>query len=194
MGAYVQYAIRGVTESRKWAEPCIYFNEDEACLPFPPCMKEETWIPVEFKRNSTVTSQNSTVTTPTPTLAPSTVPTLSPSWSPSLSPSTTPTCAPTTIPTLSPTTIPTMSPTTIPTGAPSMSPTSMAPTWTQGVCDGKKKGRCRNTEGCRYVNKHKGCQIRIRPCSLMNKKNRCKNSYGCTWKKASHACEEVNDQ
>merc|ERR1711879_1048493 len=170
MGAYVQYAIRGVTWARKWAEPCIYFNEDEACLPFPPCMKEETWIPVEFKRNSTVTSQNSTVTTPTPTLAPST------------------------IPTLSPTTIPTMSPTTIPTGAPSMSPTSMAPTWTQGVCDGKKKGRCRNTEGCRYVNKHKGCQIRIRPCSLMNKKNRCKNSYGCTWARASHACEEVNDQ
>merc|ERR1711879_953404 len=122
-GAYVQYAIRGVTESRKWAEPCIYFNEDEACLPFPPCMKEETWIPVEFKRNSTVTTENSTVTTPTPTLAPSTLPT----WSPSLSPSSTPTCAPTTIPTLSPTTIPTFSPTTIPTLSPTTIPT-MSPT------------------------------------------------------------------
>lgn len=193
-GAYVQYAIRGVTESRKWAEPCIYFKEDEACLPFPPCMKEETWVPVEFERNST--ASNSTAGTPAPILTPSTISTVSPSRSPSLAPSSTPTYAPTSTPTFSPTSSPSMKPSTAPTRAPTMAPTSPTevPTSTLSVCDGKKKGRCRNTEGCRYVNNKKGCQIRIRPCSLMYKKNQCKNSYDCIWKKESQVCEEVNMQ
>jgi len=180
-GAYVQYAIRGETESRKWAEPCIYFNEGEACLPFPPCMKEETWIPIELKSNSTSPSNSSTP-------APSIIATIEPSRLPSLAPSHVPTSSPTHSPTYSPTRKPTAKPTFEPTAKPTSEPTEAptpAPTADHIVCAGKKKGRCRNTKFCRYVNKNKGCVVRIRPCSFFNKKSQCKNSHGCAWMKES---------
>merc|ERR1711941_58326 len=129
--SYVQYTIRGVTESRKWAQPCKYFADDEACIPFVPCLKEETWRPIKYKGNSTV-ARNSTVTSPAPSLAFSTIATISPSRCPSLrptfSPTTIPTFAPTIAPTFAPTITPTSAPTIIPAFAPTSSPTTTAPT------------------------------------------------------------------
>lgn len=181
-GAYVQYAIRGETESRKWAEPCIYFNEGKACLPFPPCMKEETWIPIELKSNSTDSS------TPAPSMNATVEPSRLPSLAPSHMPTSSPTYAPTILPTQSPTAKPTLTPTGVPTLAPTFAP-SFTPT-PAVVCAGKKKGKCRNTKFCRYVNRNKGCQVRIRPCSFFVKKSQCKNSHGCAWMKESFFHDE----
>lgn len=100
-------------------------------------------------------------------------------------------------PTAAPSSLNTMTPTYSPTNAPTRKSSvltrvpTMAPTMTQDVCSGKKKGKCKNTEGCRFVNNRKGCQIRIRPCSYMNKKNQCKNSQGCIWAKKGRACVSV---
>merc|ERR1719510_2074429 len=243
--SYVQYTIRGVTESRKWAQPCKYFADDEACIPFVPCLKEETWRPIKYKGNSTV-ARNSTVTSPAPSLAPSTIATISPSRCPSMRPTFSPTIIPTFAPTISPTFAPTIKPTSaptiIPTFAPTNSPTTTAPTSMptsaptiiptfahtnsptttaptsmptevpttimptikpttevpthapSSVCDGLRKGRCRRTEGCRYVSNKMGCRIRTGSCSVMDKKYSCKNSQGCVWSKESHVCDDFYAQ
>merc|ERR1711879_869536 len=125
--SYVQYTIRGVTESRKWAQPCKYFADDEACIPFVPCLKEETWRPIKYKGNSTF-ARNSTVTSPAPSLTPSTSATISPSRCPSMRPTFSPSIIPSFSPTISPTITPTSAPTIIPTFAPTSSPTTTAPT------------------------------------------------------------------
>merc|ERR1719510_1866664 len=202
--SYVQYTIRGVTESRKWAQPCKYFADDEACIPFVPCLKEETWRPIKYNGNSTVT-RNSTVTSPAPSLAPSTIATISPSRCPSMRPTSSPTIIPTFSPTVSPTFAPTISPTTtaptsmpteLPTtGMPTIMPTTEVPTHApSSVCDGLRKGRCRRTVGCRYVSNKMGCRIRTGSCSVMDKKYSCKNSQGCVWSKESHVCDDFYAQ
>merc|ERR1719220_2121913 len=84
-------------------------------------------------------------------------------------------------PSLSPTFSPTSKTTTVPT---------RVPTLAQVDCASQKKAKCKNTEGCRFVNNRKGCQMRIRPCSFLGKKNQCKNSHGCKWGKKSRVCEE----
>merc|ERR1719433_1508492 len=97
------------------------------------------------------------------------------------------TAAPSDVGTMTATYSPTNAPTRKPTSAPTRVPT-MAPTSTQDVCSGKKKFKCKNTEGCRFVNTRKGCQIRIRPCSFF-RKNQCKNSQGCVWAKKRALCK-----
>merc|ERR1719510_1724395 len=186
--SYVQYTIRGVTESRKWAQPCKYFADDEACIPFVPCLKEETWRPIKYKGNST-DARNSTVTSPAPSLAPSTIATISPSRCPSMRPTFSPTKIPTTsMPTNKPTT-------TAPTSTPTSRPSTFAPTFApSSVCDGLRKGRCRRTVGCRYVSNKMGCRVRTGSCSVMDKKYSCKNSQGCVWSKESHVCDDFYAQ
>jgi len=98
------------------------------------------------------------------------------------------TSSPTIEHTYSPTFKPTMAPTIVPTLAPTLVPTLAA----QTDCASQSKAKCKNTEGCRFVNNRKGCQIRIRPCSFLSKKNQCKNSHGCKWGKKSRVCEEAN--
>merc|ERR1711879_210356 len=79
-----------------------------------------------------------------------------------------PSSADTMTPTYSPTNAPTRKPTSAPIRALTVAPT-LAPTSTRAVCSGMKKGKCRNTEGCRFVNNRKGCQIRIKPCSFFKR-------------------------
>jgi len=101
------------------------------------------------------------------------------SGSPSLSPTFSPTTKTTSY-------SPTFKPTTVPTRIPTQS--------AQIDCASQNKAKCKNTEGCRFVNNRKGCQTRIRPCSFLGKKNQCKNSHGCKWGKKSRVCEERSQQ
>merc|ERR1719510_2005963 len=96
-------------------------------------------------------------------------------------------------PTAAPSDVDTMTSTNSPTRKPTLAPTRIlttVTTSTRDVCPGKNRGKCKKTDGCRFVNYRKGCQVRIRPCSFF-RKNQCKNSHGCVWAKKGKACVSV---
>jgi len=66
--AYVQYTDIFTDDSRSWAEPCAFYDQEGGvCLPFPPCMTEGIW--------GTVDGNATDVTTVAPSVAPTVSPT-----------------------------------------------------------------------------------------------------------------------